>query len=203
MRRYTWIAPVCMLAACASVAPKPLSSPVAAEAPSRPVTGVMQQPTMTGRQEHFVWCASCPDLTPKVAATSDDSTAGVSSSLSFHYPSTSPTSVIYFSIESARIYPELTGQFKSMVSHVRDGDVIEIRGYTDSSGNKPYNQRLAMARARAVRHWMKSHIKDHVTYTLRAFGKCCYLRHPELSPENRRVEVTIKKGEKRNASNNR
>jgi len=197
MKRPTWMILASMMASCASTAPVlPSSSAVGASSPpDSPITGVLQQPSIKGN-EHFVWCASCPGLTMKIADTSDYSSSkehqhfqSPSSGLKTK-PST-PEAMIFFEPESSSIHPELTLQLLALARDARDGDTVEIKGFTDSSGNKPYNQRLAEKRADAVHRWMLLHIKHHVTYKISAYGKCCYAHQPGLSPENRRVEVRL------------
>ena len=78
-----------------------------------------------------------------------------------------------------------------------EGDRIRIDGYTDSTGAKEYNQKLAERRAEWVAAWIKSRgIRNPLE--IRAMGNCCYLADNQTDKGralNRRVEVSLIKKE--------
>jgi len=193
MKRLTWMILASMLAACASTAPGlPSSSAVEdTSPPASPITGVLQQPSIKGN-EHFVWCASCPDLTPKIVDTSDIEQKKDSSSSA---PGEN-SAIILFGYDRYRTSLDRIARLASLIHHISDGDTLEISGYTDAAGSSAYNQHLARRRATYVRDWISTHTNHHITYRISAHGKCCYAHQPGLSPENRRVEVSINKKEK-------
>lgn len=110
-----------------------------------------------------------------------------------------PAAVIHFDFDSAGIKSSEAIKLASLLKGIGRNTTIILRGYTDAAGSKAYNQRLAWRRAQAVRRWLSEHTERHrqPEYEIRAFGKCCYARQPGLSPENRRVEIYIKKEEER------
>jgi len=182
-----------LVAGCASTSGLSSAPPAAVSVPHTSLAkGIMQQPDVITGQEHFLWCASCPKRTLKFAASMSKKKALLKAVSGKALPI-----IIRFKYASAHIGNASISMLDNLIMKVVPGSVITISGYTDSSGSKSYNRRLARIRAEAVRDWLASHIKYHVTYKIRARGKCCYARQPGLSPENRRVEVNIKGGRKR------
>ena len=68
------------------------------------------------------------------------------------------------------------------------GARVTITGFTDKRGNKRYNNRLALLRAKAVRQYLGLG-KEAVVI---GKGKCCYLDETHQG-KNRRVEVVIER----------
>jgi len=66
------------------------------------------------------------------------------------------------------------------------GAKVTITGFTDKRGNKRYNNRLALLRAKAVRQYLGLDKEAIVV----GKGKCCYLDESHEG-KNRRVEVVI------------
>jgi outer membrane protein OmpA-like peptidoglycan-associated protein len=80
---------------------------------------------------------------------------------------------------------------------------VTIDGYTDSKGSDAYNQKLSLARAEAVRNWLRSvgHL-GNVEYSINGRGaqnpvapnaKPDGQDNSEGRQQNRRVEITINK----------
>jgi OOP family OmpA-OmpF porin len=69
---------------------------------------------------------------------------------------------------------------------------IEIAGYTDSTGRRPMNLRLSMARAAAVRAYLARRGVSPMRMQARGYGASGYIapnRTPEGRAQNRRVEL--------------
>jgi len=167
---------------------------VAAHKPS-PVRGIAQK-TANGK-ERFVWCGACPPLTPKVSAKPGVATMRASSKKVDTATPQKPGTVIYFDFNSSAINSNETIKLSELLKDIGSNATLILRGYTDAAGSMPYNQRLALMRAEAVRRWLSTHTKQQIRYDIRAHGKCCYARNPGLSPENRRVEIYLKEEEER------
>lgn len=75
------------------------------------------------------------------------------------------------------------------------GRTLELAGFTDSIGGEKYNDRLALARANAVRTFLVTQGLDASVLTMTGEGICCYVA-PNNSDEsrhrNRRVEIRLK-----------
>jgi len=195
-----WIPLLCigtvLVSGCATHVPQHqrVGMDVTANKP-KPPHGVTQE-TANGK-EHFVWCGACPSLTPKVSDSTGQTTRDASSGAVNAGNRRKPAVVIHFDFNSAAIKSneviKLTGLLKGMGQNT----TLILRGYTDAAGSMPYNKRLAARRAKAVRRWLSTHIKQQIRYDIRAYGKCCYARQPGLSPENRRVEIYLREEEER------
>ena len=62
---------------------------------------------------------------------------------------------IYFDSDSSRISDDAIKVLQSFMSQEQDrAHNVSIYGFTDSSGNAQYNQRLALRRANQVRSWL-------------------------------------------------
>jgi outer membrane protein OmpA-like peptidoglycan-associated protein len=159
----------------------------------KPIHGVKQE-TANGK-ERFVWCGTCPPLTPKTADRPGMAPSAASAEMGEAENRRKPAAIIYFDFNSTVIRPDdeikLAGLLKGVGRHA----TVMLRGYTDSTGSRKYNQQLATSRAGAVRRWLSTHIKQQIRYNISAYGKCCYAREPGLSPENRRVEIYIEEEE--------
>jgi len=157
-----------------------------------PIHGITQEEA--NGKERFVWCGACPPLTPKIANRSN---GGASYRIADTDNRRDASAVIHFDFNSAIIKSGEAIKLTSLLKGIGRNVTIILRGYTDSTGSRRYNQQLATSRAGAVRRWLSTHIKQQVRYDIRAYGKCCYTRQPGLSPENRRVEIYIKEEEER------
>lgn len=104
---------------------------------------------------------------------------------------------ITFATDSARIdgafYPVLDSLAKVLINF--DQTMVDVEGYTDSTGSFEYNQELSEARARAVANYLSSVGVDHLRLNTRGYGE----RYPIAGNDsaagravNRRVEVKIR-----------
>ena len=159
------------------------------------VHGITQE-TANGK-EHFVWCGACPPLTPKVSDSTGQTTRDASSGAVNAGNRREPAAVIHFDFDSAAIKSSEAIKLAGLLKGIGRNVTIILRGYTDSTGSRQYNQRLAARRAKEVRRWLSTHIKQQIRYDIRAYGKCCYARQPGLRPENRRVEIYLREEEER------
>lgn len=89
--------------------------------------------------------------------------------------------------------PELPPVLDGLLKVLRDDDLIRITGYTDSTGDKTYNQKLAHARAKQVAAWIEQRgVRNPLEIMAR--GSCCYLEPNDTERGralNRRVEILI------------
>lgn len=65
--------------------------------------------------------------------------------------------------------------------------ILYVRGFTDCSGSKKYNDILAEKRAEEVSNFLRKH--GFRVVVLKSIGKCCTL---ETADESRRVEISNK-----------
>jgi len=160
-----------------------------------PIHGITQE--AANGKERFVWCGACPPLTPKVSAKPGIATMHASSgTVNGATPQKSGT-VIHFDFNSSAIKSSEAIKLTGLLKDIGRNATLILRGYTDSTGSRKYNQKLATSRAGAVHRWLSAHIKQQIRYDIRAYGKCCYARQPGLSPENRRVEIYLREEEER------
>ncbi len=73
---------------------------------------------------------------------------------------------------------------------LRQADGIEVKGYTDKTGSRKYNDTLALRRAAAVRRFLISQGIEEETIRVTGEGSCCYIS--DKNSENRRVEIWVK-----------
>lgn len=89
--------------------------------------------------------------------------------------------------------PDLPLALGDLLKALGDDDRIRITGYTDSTGDKAYNQKLAHARAKQVAAWIERFgVKNPLEIIAR--GGCCYLAPNDTErgrARNRRVEILI------------
>jgi len=196
-----WILPLilgpALISGCATDIPH--SQQNKADASSKPmaVYGIAQE-TANGR-DRFVWCGACPSLTPKTAETGEpphkDPTPPRKANAAVKQ--WKPAAIIHFDFNSAVIKSSEAVKLAGLLKGISGNVILVLRGYTDAAGGMAYNQRLAWRRAQAVRRWLSAHLDRQPRYEIRAFGKCCYARQPGLRPENRRVEIYIRKESER------
>jgi outer membrane protein OmpA-like peptidoglycan-associated protein len=65
---------------------------------------------------------------------------------------------IYFDTDSAKLKPESDAALQQILTLLKQdaGLRLEIQGHTDSTGERPHNQKLSEARAASVRTWLVS-----------------------------------------------
>ena len=102
---------------------------------------------------------------------------------------------IYFDYASANLGQDARTQLNDALNGPISAHRISIRGRTDGHGATPANQRLALARAQAVRqHLLSRDPSLSKVIELEARGTCCYVA-PNATASgralNRRVEVTV------------
>lgn len=94
--------------------------------------------------------------------------------------------------------PDMPPALDGLLKILSDGDHIRITGYTDSTGDQAYNQKLALARAKQVAAWIEQRgVRNPLEIV--AKGNCCYLASNNTEQgraHNRRVEVLIIKRER-------
>ena len=106
---------------------------------------------------------------------------------------------IYFRSNSS----ELTLDSKKLLNRIidlvnRNTEEIErlrVAGHTDASGPANYNRRLSQKRAEAVRDYLVKHHIQVPTVEAIGYGEERPLTDNPYAKENRRVEITIVKGE--------
>lgn len=104
--------------------------------------------------------------------------------------------IVYFASGSATLSSAARAALDQAVSGARAANRIVIAGRTDNVGSKSANQALALARARAVRDYLRSRLPSYPShaFTLDAQGTCCFTASndtPEGRRQNRRVEVVF------------
>lgn len=105
--------------------------------------------------------------------------------------------IVTFASGSAALSNAARSVLDQAVSSARAADRIVIAGRTDNVGSKSANQALALARARAVRDYLRTRLPSYPShaYTLDAQGTCCFTASndtPEGRRQNRRVEVVFR-----------
>lgn len=104
------------------------------------------------------------------------------------------TYLVTFQFAQASPTKEGAAQLIRILREIRENHVIHITGYTDDIGDKNYNDRLALRRARFVATWLKRHgIRNPME--VEAKGKCCYVATNETDDgraANRRAEVVLR-----------
>jgi outer membrane protein OmpA-like peptidoglycan-associated protein len=196
----------------------------AATAPARPAPLRIVQLSF-GQNAYFAACAepACPALTPKtlpgpaalpVAATATDlSSHGVAaaaaaepSPLAPPRAAAAPASVprsdpadthilLTFPFGSAALTAESRQTLRRSLRLARESDRIVISGRTDSVGPDEVNQQLALARALAVRNFIRDAVPDLPNViAIDAKGRCCFVASNDDESgraRNRRVEVVF------------
>lgn len=200
--------PLCLaclsLASCATrIAQQPLPpAPLTVEAEVR----LTQQGF--GPQAHFAYCIApiCPEVTPKLlpsmgtvpgaettsarfapnAATSLDAAPSVDDRL---------RASVLFASNQASLSTEATQRLNALLGAMPATAHLIVTGYTDSTGARHANNRVAHARAHAVVTYLHSQTSlspDRIE--VHARGRCCYIapnQTAEGRARNRRTEVVV------------
>jgi len=102
---------------------------------------------------------------------------------------------VRFEFGSAGLSEESRRQLAKLLPVARDSSRIVIAGRTDNVGPEELNDRLALARAIAVREFLRDAIPDAAaTIVISGKGNCCYMSSNETAAgraENRRVNVVF------------
>lgn len=112
-------------------------------------------------------------------------------------PATKPAAFqnILFAYDRSSLSVEAMQQLDAVVDQLH-GRTMELRGFTDFKGEKPYNNRLALRRAKAVKAYLQKKGIPEKSIVIEGDGLCCYIA-PNDSEENRqrnrRVEIHLKK----------
>jgi outer membrane protein OmpA-like peptidoglycan-associated protein len=114
-------------------------------------------------------------------------------------PEPSRTVTVQFGLGSARLGPAAQSQLNSVMADLLLARRITIIGRTDNTGPLAFNEGLALARAFAVRDYLRTtHPTLAATLTLRARGACCFIATNDTAAgraQNRRVEVILRMSE--------
>lgn len=166
---------VCAEPPCAAVTPKTRPGTQAAPAPATPQrTGA---PT------------SAPTLAPAAAPMAAPIAAPV--------PQRAPATriVISFGFGSARLGEAGRQAIRAALPRASESGRIVIAGRTDATGSDEVNQRLALARALAVRDYIRDVVPELPdTISIDARGSCCFVADNDSADgrrQNRRVEVSF------------
>lgn len=100
-----------------------------------------------------------------------------------------------FSFASAALTETARGTLRRALPNARHSERIVISGRTDSVGSNEVNQQLALARALAVRDYLRQTAPDLPgTIEIDAKGRCCFVAPNDSEggrSKNRRVEVVF------------
>ena len=220
-----WGFAVVLVAATASCAVVPRAPEAQAQTTSvRPAPLRIVQLSF-GQDAYFAACAepACPSLTPKtlpgpaalpVAATGTElSTQGLAASMAVQpspsappraaaVPASAPRTdsadthiLLTFPFGSASLTAESRQTLRRSLHLARQSDRIVISGRTDSVGTAEVNQQLALARALAVRNFIRDAVPDLPNViAIDAKGRCCFIAPNDDESgrsRNRRVEVVF------------
>lgn len=111
-------------------------------------------------------------------------------------PRVEPRAVVGFGLNSAVLTQQARRELDRVMPLARRAGRIVISGRTDSLGEPQNNQRLALARAEAVREYMRDripHLDKHIA--IDAQGACCFIAPNSTAQgrsRNRRVEVVFR-----------
>lgn len=103
--------------------------------------------------------------------------------------------VVHFDSGSAALSAAARAALDQAASSARATDRILVAGRTDNVGSHRLNQTLALARARAVRDYLRTRLPARgPVFTLNAQGACCFSASndtPQGRRHNRRVEIVF------------
>jgi outer membrane protein OmpA-like peptidoglycan-associated protein len=169
----------CAEPACPSPTPKTLPGPFA-----RPVVaaaGEIGQPAPTG-------AAAAPPTAVEPARPMTAAPTAASSAADTHI-------LLSFAFGSAALTNESRQVLRRSLRLARESDRIVISGRTDSVGPEEVNQQLALARAMAVRNFIRDAVPDLPNViAIDAKGRCCFIAPNDDEggrSRNRRVEVVF------------
>lgn len=162
----------CLAPACPTRTPKTLAT----ETPSRPAPK-----QATDRAASFIPVGS---VAPDLAAT-----------LPVPKAQTAHTVTVPFAFGSARLDPAAQARLNDAQPDIVAVRSVTITGRTDNTGPSAVNEALALARAHAVRDYLrKSRPALAAALTVEAQGACCFVAAndtPAGRAQNRRVEVVF------------
>lgn len=174
---------VCAEPPCTAVTPKTRPGTQAAPAPATPQrTGA---PT------------SAPTLAPVAAPMAALMAAPMAAPIAAPVPQRAPATriVISFGFGSARLGEAGRQAIRAALPRARESERIVIAGRTDATGSDEVNQRLALARALAVRDYIRDLVPELPdTISIDARGSCCFVADNDSADgrrQNRRVEVSF------------
>ncbi len=109
--------------------------------------------------------------------------------------------IIFFDFDSVELNTFADGIIASVIESAKETPVSEIiiRGHTDLSGSRLYNDRLSSRRAEAVKHALREHGLTDITISVKGLGEEAPLIATEdgvRQPQNRRAEVSLKSAPK-------
>lgn len=163
---------VCVEPACPAVTPKTLPAPMRPVVHREPAEDVRSSPPPADPPPP----ARAPE--PQVAA-----------------PPATKHVVIGFPFGSSELTAEAGGALSAAIPVARASDRIVISGRTDSVGDQKVNERLALARAIAVRNFIRDQVPDLPNIiSIDAKGRCCFIATNETQhgrARNRRVEIVF------------
>jgi outer membrane protein OmpA-like peptidoglycan-associated protein len=175
-----------------------------------------------GRESTFGACAepACPQVTPKTLAATEPPSAirpiqhrpemQVEPVTLSRHPAvptsrTEPTApsddsdtrlvVVTFASGSAQLTAQARAKLADSAALARASERIVIQGRTDSTGDRTLNESLALARAVAVRDFIREAVPDLPnTIGINAKGNCCFAAPNDTRDgraKNRRAEVAF------------
>ena len=104
-----------------------------------------------------------------------------------------------FGLASAKLDTTAQAQLNGAKNNLRLARRITIFGRTDSTGPLAFNDGLALARALAVRDYLRQRQPTLAAkLTLKAQGTCCFIASNDTvagRTQNRRVEVVVHRSE--------
>jgi outer membrane protein OmpA-like peptidoglycan-associated protein len=170
----------CAEPACPSPTPKTLPGPVA-----RPVVAAASE--VVGQRRPAPAAAD----SPRAEEPDRPLTA-----LASRAPSAADTHILLtFAFGSAALTTESRQVLRRSLRLARESDRIVISGRTDSVGPEEFNQQLALARAMAVRNFIRDAVPDLPNViAIDAKGRCCFIASNDDEggrSRNRRVEVVF------------
>lgn len=211
-----------LVAATASCSSLPRAQEAGVQAAAPPIRPAPMHPAPLrivqlsfGQDAYFAACAepACPSLTPKTlpgpvtrpvaAAASDRSARVIPAGAATDPAPPAPTRtgsadthiLLTFASGSATLTPESRQTLRRSLRLARESDRIVISGRTDSVGPEDINQQLALARALAVRNFIRDAVPDLPNViAIDAKGRCCFIAPNDDETGrslNRRVEVVF------------
>jgi outer membrane protein OmpA-like peptidoglycan-associated protein len=171
-----------------------------------------------GRDAAFGVCAepACPAVTPKTLATTTARPVVHSAPAMEHSSAAPPVEapppprapepqvaappatrhvIVGFPFGSSELTTDAGHALGAAIPFARVSDRIIISGRTDSIGDQKINEKLALARAIAVRNFIRDQVPDLPNIiAIDAKGRCCFIATNDTQSgraQNRRVEVVF------------